>query len=114
MTLDPDVSMMELPLPEVILLVCYVLCPAPVTNNSSQTMEMEFISRLHSLAVEGNQSVEPPEPTPSLQQNTHVCRLMWKVWESQLTEVPQQGPPFIFPTYDLTIYESHDIRTTRL
>lgn len=59
-----------------------------------QVTEMEFISRLHSLAVEEGESIKLPESsTPSVRRGTRARRPTWKVRENQLEEAPHQAPP---------------------
>jgi len=57
-------------------------------------METEFVSRLHSLAIEEEESIRPPElPTPSVRRGTRVRRPTWKVRENQLAEDVHQESP---------------------
>ena len=65
------------------------------STNSLQTTEMEFVSRLRSLAAEDNELGELPEPsTASVRRGTRLRRPTWKVRENQLAEALNQEPPF--------------------
>ena len=65
-----------------------------LTCTSRQTTEAEFISRLRSLAVEEDESIEPVgSSTPSVRRGSRVRRPTWKVRDNQLTEASHQEPP---------------------
>ena len=69
-------------------------CQTPVTDDPLQATELEFVSRLRSLAVEENERIEPPEPsTSSARRSTRVRRPTWKVRENELAAAVHQDPP---------------------
>lgn len=90
--MDPDVSMMDLPLREVFFHARR--CFACGIIDFPQTTEMEFVTHLRSLAAEENEQFELSEPsTPSARRGTRVRRPTWKVRENQLAEVSFQESP---------------------